>query len=216
MTTVLLTGFEPFAGAERNPSWEIARSVAHSWRGDATVVAERLPVEFTAAPQRLAEALVQHQPDVVIALGLAEGRPGITPEKVAINTMDARIPDNAGAQPIDADIVADAPTAYFTTLPIKAMVAAINECGVAASVSYTAGTYVCNQIFYSLQHALRGTHVASGFIHVPLDEPANDQTTSPAVRPWVPLDQQVAAISAALAVVVRGDHELKTNAGTLH
>lgn len=164
---VLLTGFEPFAGAATNPSWDVARAVAAAWSGPEEVSAVQLPCVFAAAPEALADALATHDPDVVVALGLASGRVGVTPERVAVNLADARIADNSGAQPRDAEVVPGGPTAYFTTLPVKAAVSAVHEAGLPASVSLTAGSYVCNATFYALQHATAGTGTRSGFVHVP-------------------------------------------------
>src|SRR5690606_29511492 len=127
------------------------------------VRAVELPCVFDAAPRALAAALAEHTPDVVVALGLASGRLGVTPERVAVNLGDARIPDNAGAQPRDAEVVPGGPVAYFSTLPVKAAVAAVHEAGLPASMSMSAGTYVCNATFYALQHATAGTSIRSGF-----------------------------------------------------
>lgn len=164
---VLLTGFEPFAGAAANPSWDVARAVAAAWQGPEDVRAVELPCVFDAAPRAIAAALQEHVPDIVLALGLASGRTGITPERVAINLADARIPDNGGAQPQDTEVVPGGPAAYFSTLPVKAAVAAVHDQGLPASVSMSAGTYVCNTTFYALQHATAGTAIRSGFVHVP-------------------------------------------------
>ncbi|MGO1270042.1 MAG: pyroglutamyl-peptidase I, partial [Pseudomonas bubulae] len=122
---------------------------------------------FAAAPERLYQLLEEFTPALVIAVGLGPGRTDISLERVAININDARIPDNLGYQPIDTPVVAQGPAAYFSTLPLKAMVRAIRAGGIPASVSHTAGTFVCNQVFYCLQHALAGTGVRGGFIHVP-------------------------------------------------
>lgn len=182
--TVLVTGFEPFGGAPVNPSGEIARRLAELGHPDCRIVADVLPVSFAHAPSLLAAAIDAHDPDIVIALGLAETRHAITPERVAINLADARIADNDGAQPRDAEIEHGGPAARFTTLPVKAIAHDIAAAGIAADVSLTAGSYVCNQVFYALmgiveQRAARhaagraGEHDAdarplrAGFIHVP-------------------------------------------------
>jgi pyroglutamyl-peptidase len=132
------------------------------------LVSVQLPCVFSKSLQALENALKLHQPQMVIALGQADGRSDISIERVAINLCDARIPDNEGAQPIDVAVVQGGPAAYFSTLPIKKMVATLKSNGYPASVSQTAGTFVCNQVFYGLQHALKDQKVASGFIHVPL------------------------------------------------
>ena len=169
---VLLSGFSPFAGAARNESWDAVALAAPRLREQGLTVRElELPVEFGRAGALLLEELGKHRPRVVIATGLAAGRTAITPERVAINVRDARIPDNAGASPIDEPVVPGAPVGYFSTLPIKAMVAALATDGTPGSVSQTAGTYVCNDVFFQLQHrlatdaALGG--IRGGFVHVP-------------------------------------------------
>ena len=168
MRTVLLTGFEPFDQDTINPSWEAVRLLdGVLLSDDVRIVARLLPCAFAEAPARLTEFLAQLAPEMVIAVGLVSGRADLSVERVAINLNDARIPDNQGLQPIDTPVVAQGPAAYFSTLPIKAMVRAIKAAGIDASVSHTAGTFVCNQVFYSLQHALAGSGVRSGFIHIP-------------------------------------------------
>lgn len=190
--TVLVTGFEPFDGDRVNPSWEVA-SRLEGWQvrdghgtAIATVRAARLPCVFGEALATLEAALARHRPVAVLALGLAASRPDISIERVAINIDDARIPDNRGQQPVDRPVCADAPVAYWSTLPIKAILASLHQAGIAASVSQSAGTYVCNHVFYGLAHRLatqpllgdttpgghgiRGGYrkgVRSGFIHVP-------------------------------------------------
>ena len=168
MQTILLTGFEPFDQDLVNPSWEAVRQLDGVQLGDdVQIVARRLPCAFATAGDYLAQLIAELSPVMVIATGLGPGRSDISIERVAINVNDAHIPDNLGAQPIDTAGVVGGPAAYFTTLPIKAMVKAVREAGLAASVSQTAGTFVCNQVFYRLQHLLAGTAVRSGFIHVP-------------------------------------------------
>lgn len=166
--TVLLTGFESFADHATNPSWDAVDRVASGWDGPERVVAVRLPVEFGVAAERLAAAVAEHRPDVVLGAGLAAGRAEITPERVAVNIRDGRIPDNAGALPVDEPIEPLGDVARWSTLPIKAIVSALREAGIPAAVSNTAGTFVCNEVFYALQWALRDhPAVRSGFIHVP-------------------------------------------------
>lgn len=168
MRTVLLTGFEPFDQDPINPSWEAVKALDQTLiKEDVRIVSRQLPCVFSQAPTRLLELLVSFQPELVIAVGLGPGRTDISIERVAINLNDARIPDNLGEQPIDTPVVCGGPAAYFSTLPIKAMARALKADGIPASVSQTAGTFVCNQVFYCLQHALTGSGVRSGFIHVP-------------------------------------------------
>jgi pyroglutamyl-peptidase len=183
MQTVLLTGFEPFDNDLVNPSWEAARQLDGVQLGEgARIVAHCLPCAFATAGEHLARLISELNPAMVIATGLAPGRSEMSIERVAININDARIPDNLGQQPIDTPVVAGGPAAYFSTLPIKAMVKALRDAGVAAAVSQTAGTFVCNQVFYLLQHRLVEAGVRSGFIHVPSAPPADQPPLVEALR----------------------------------
>jgi pyroglutamyl-peptidase len=166
---ILITGFEPFDGATRNPSWDAAQLVAATPPDGLDVVAVQLPCVFGDAIEALRSAVLRHDADLVVCTGQAGGRPDITVERVAVNVDDARIPDNAGHVPIDEPIVKDGPVAYFSTVPVKACVAAVREAGLPASVSQTAGTFVCNHVFYGLMHliATERPQTRGGFIHVP-------------------------------------------------
>ena len=176
----------------------------------------QLPCVFGAAMQVLDEALAQLQPTLIISLGLASGRSDITPERVAINIDDARIPDNAGHQPIDQAVVRDAPAAYFSTLPIKAMVRHLRDAGIPASVSNTAGTFVCNHVFYALMHRLTrraGPGVRGGFIHIPaLPQQAAQH---PGIASMA-LETQVQGIRTAIHTAMTVQQDLHENAGQLH
>ena len=166
----------------------------------------------------LTRALDDFRPDVVLALGQAEGRSDISVERVAINVMDARIADNAGAQPIDQPVVAGGPAAYFSTLPIKHLVARMRAAGFPASVSQTAGTFVCNQVFYALQHELAGQGVRSGFVHVPLLPEQAAHWPGPPL-PSMPLGTQVAALTCALRCLCDGsvpDGDAQITGGSLN
>lgn len=177
---VLITGFEPFDNDRLNSSWEVARSLdgeVIQWprkrgtpAGQAVVTARRLPCVFDRANRSMGRFVRQLDPDLVIALGQANSRTEVSIERVAININDARIADNAGAQPVDTAVVQAAPVGYFSTLPIKAMVMAIRRAGLPAGVSQTAGTFVCNHVFYGLMHLLatRYPEKRGGFIHLPL------------------------------------------------
>ena len=167
MARVLLTGFEPFNGAAVNPSWDAVELVASTWQHSADLVIRRLPVTFGSGGRRLMEHVVMHTPDVVVAVGVAEGRAQVTPERVAINLRDASYPDNVGRQPVGAASIAGAPAAYFSTLPVTRIVDDLRQAKIPAAVSLTAGSFVCNDAFFALQHALVGLGVASGFIRVP-------------------------------------------------
>ena len=208
----LLTGFEPFDGDAVNPSWQIAQAL-HGQRLHGTrVVAEQLPCAFDGAIGTLRAALRRHRPRLVMALGQA-GRSVISLERVAINVIDARIPDNAGAQPIDEPVQAGAPAAHFSTLPIKAMLAALREAGIAAEVSQTAGTFVCNQVFYGLMQALRRRPgVRGGFVHVPL---LPEQAAARGLGAGMALDQQIAGVRLALATALATAQDLRLGGGRL-
>jgi pyroglutamyl-peptidase len=168
LRTVLLTGFEPFGGETENPSWEAARVLQGKRIGGHRIEARCLPTVFGAANVALGRAIRESDPALVVCVGQAGGRAHVSLERVAINRDDARRPDNAGACPIDAPIVARGPAAYFSTLPIKRLRRALQRAGIPAEVSNTAGTYVCNHVFYGLMHALRARRdVSAGFVHIP-------------------------------------------------
>jgi pyroglutamyl-peptidase len=185
--------------------------LASRWDGPADLHVQRLPVTFAGSGPALEAALAEVAPDIVVCVGLAGGDPDIRLETVAINLDDARIPDNAGAQPVDEPAVAGAPAAYFGSLPVKAAVAAIRERGIPARVSHTAGTFVCNHAFYLLMRALESRPgMRGGFVHVPY--------AAEAVAPGIP-SLALDAIADALDVVVRtaiarGD-DLRAPGGTL-
>lgn len=165
---VLLTGFEPFGGETINPSWRAVAALDGERIGGHRIVARTLPTAFTASLPVLHQALEELAPACVLAIGQAGGRAQVSLERVAINLIDARIPDNDGEQPIDAPVVEGGPSAYFSTLPLKSMLTALRVQGVPAEISHSAGTYVCNHVFYALMHALREQpHVRAGFVHVP-------------------------------------------------
>ena len=193
MTKVLLTGFEPFGKATLNPSGEIVKQIS----GD-NIVTAILPVAYAQSAERLLALIAEHKPDVVICLGQAEGRTHITPERIAINLDDARLADNQGVIRNDVPIVVGGPVAYESTLPIKEFVKAINDVGVPAAVSLSAGAFLCNHIFYVAQDHFKDTKVRSGFVHVPLmDEQAGE---FPGL-PTMPLAQMVKAVRTMLEVL---------------
>jgi pyroglutamyl-peptidase len=211
MNNLLVTGFDPFGGEVVNPSWELARSLNGEVIAGARVVAVQLPCVFGEALQRLDEALRRVRPAMVLAIGQAGGRCDLSLERVAINVDDARIPDNAGAQPVDEPIVADGPAAYFSTLPIKAIVAGLRAAGYPASVSKTAGTFVCNHLFYGLQHRLHGLGVRSGFMHIPY---LPEQAARHPGAPSLPLPTLVAATRLAMELAVTAE-EIRAGGGQL-
>lgn len=208
---VLVTGFEPFGGASTNPSQEIARALAGRTIAGRQVVGAVLPCVFGQANRTLRELLRRHRPELVVCLGLAAGRHAITPERVAINVDDARIPDNAGCQPVDRPIVAGGPAAYWSTLPIKAIVAALRARGIPAEVSQTAGTFVCNHVFYGLMRALRRhPNVRGGFVHVPAE-----RVGGAAEVPGLPRETLIMGIAVAVEVALRRRRDKRLGAGTI-
>ena len=193
MSKVLLTGFEPFGTATSNPSGEIVKQIS----GD-NIVTAILPVAYTQSAERLLSLIAEHNPDVVICLGQAEGRTAITPEKVAINLDDARLADNEGVIRNNVKIFESGADAYFSTLPVKEMVDAIKAQGIPATVSLSAGAFLCNHIFYVAQNKFAGTKIRSGFVHVPL---MDSQAPEFPGLPTMPLDQMVTAVRIMLEVV---------------
>ena len=165
---ILLTGFDPFGGEDINPSWEAVHTLDGRRIGGHLVVARQLPTAFAGSLRALKAALREVQPAILLGVGQAGGRHQLSIERVAINLQDARIPDNAGAQPIDEPVIAGAPVAYFSTLPLKAMLAALHDAGLPAGISHSAGTYVCNHIAYAMLHlATTRRGMRAGFIHIP-------------------------------------------------
>lgn len=214
MKTVLLTGFEPFGGEAINPSAEIARQLHGTTIAGHQIHGALLPCVFGAAITELKKQIRATKPVLVVCVGQAGGRAEITPERVAINVDDARIPDNAGRQPVDQAIVRGGPAAHWSTLPIKAIVAELKQRGIPAAVSQTAGTFVCNHAFYGLMHALRGQKkVRGGFVHVPfLPEQVKDKPD----KPSVPLEMMVAAIDATVAVSIKTRRDKRVAGGATH
>jgi pyroglutamyl-peptidase len=193
MIKILMTGFEPFGTASANPSGEIMKQIS----GD-NIVTAILPVAYTRSAERLMQLIAEHNPDVVICFGQAEGRTQITPEKIAINLDDARLADNDGVLRSDEKILDNGPDAYFTTLPVKEFAAAITAKGIPSSVSLSAGAFLCNHVFYVAQNELAGTKVRSGFVHVPL---MDSQAPEFPGMPTMPLEQMVTAVRAMLEVL---------------
>jgi pyroglutamyl-peptidase len=209
--TILLTGFEPFDGAAENPSRLAVLAVAEGPHPVGTrIVAEILPVSFADAGAALAEAIRRHRPDVLIATGLAGGRTEMSVKRVAINVDDARIADNDGVFRHDSPVIAEGPAAYFSTLPIKAISAAIRAEGVPAQVSQTAGTFLCNHIFYHACHLAATEHtMRAGFVHMPwLPELAGGE-------PSLTLSAIVTALRAAIAATRDNERDLAVAAGAV-
>lgn len=170
--TLLITGFDPFGGEKINPSYEAVKLLPNKM-GNINIIKLELPTAFSASVKKLRREIERISPDAVILTGQAGGRNAITPERVAINFCDASLPDNDGYEPHDEKIYESAPAAYFSTLPIRKMTEAILKEGIPASISNTAGTYVCNRVMYealhiSEMHRINGDKTfEAGFIHVP-------------------------------------------------
>lgn len=210
MSTVLLTGFDPFGGDAVNPSGDAVRRVAATWDGPQRLVTDVLPVTFAGAAERIRALIAAHEPDVVIAVGLAGGRPAVGVERIAVNLADARIADNDGAQPVDEPSIEGAPAAAFATVPVKAIAAAVAAAGIPAEVSHTAGTFVCNHVFFTALAAAPSS-TRTGFLHVPWAAEA-----APDGQPTLPFADIVAAVRIAITTTCDDGPAAATVGGTLH
>jgi pyroglutamyl-peptidase len=210
---VLVTGFEPFGGEKTNPSWEICRQLRKEI-GGVRVETLLVPCEFRRSIEVVAEAIERLRPSLVLCLGQAGGRSRIGVERVAINVDDARIPDNAGVQPVDDLIAANGPPAYFSTLPVKAMAARMRAAGIPAEVSNTAGTYVCNHLMYGVLHfiAASGSRARAGFIHVPYSE---QQVLDKKDVPGMSVATMVRGVEIAIEAARDHRHDVQISEGTL-
>lgn len=194
MKKILITGFDPFGGADRNPAREAVMALP-SVIGDYEIIPLEIPTVFGEATETVLQAAQELCPDVILCVGQAAGRASITPEVVGINLRDASIPDNAGNQPRHTPIVAGGPAAYFSTLPVREMVTAVQAAGLPCSLSYSAGVFVCNDLLYTLLHRYDGTGTRVGFIHIPcLPEQAKEGC------PSLPLEEAVRGLITAIEV----------------
>ena len=212
---ILVTGFDPFGGEKVNPALEAVKSLPSEIHG-AEIHWVEIPTVFYKAAEVLETAIVRFQPDAVLCIGQAGGRASLTPERVAINQDDARIPDNQGNQPIDTPIRLDGQAAYFSTLPIKAMVQAIKEEGLPATVSNTAGTFVCNHLMYQALYLAdkKFPHMRAGFMHIPY---MTEQVINKPNTASMNLTDIVRGIEAAIdAIVDYKDKDIKLVGGTTH
>lgn len=189
---LLITGFDPFGGETINPSWEAVRRLPDTI-GNYTLTKMEIPTVFGEAAKLVLEEAEKLRPDVIISVGQAGRRTGITPEVVGINLREAKITDNAGNQPVNIPVVPGGPVAYFATLPVREMVASMEQAGIPAFLSYTAGTFVCNDVLYTLLNRFDGTSTLAGFIHVPyLPQQAPENVFS------LPLEEIVRGLTAAI------------------
>lgn len=194
-TKVLISGFEPFGGASLNPSQLLVEHLKNEDISGVDLHTTVLPVEFDRAAEILLAEIRKVSPDVVISFGQAEGRASITPEKIAINLDSARIPDNTGDQRQNQKIIADGADGYFSTLPLEKILISLQKIGVASSLSLSAGSFVCNHIFYRLQHELLSTGIKSGFVHLPLIPEQSHEFPN---QPTMSLDEMVKGAKAVI------------------
>ena len=204
--TILITAFDPFGGESVNPSWQAVSALPDEICGWA-VRKVQLRTVFGKAEEELAAAMKEFSPDAVICTGQAGGSSGIRLERVAINLIDARIPDNEGNQPVDIPVVKDGPAAYFTELPVKLMRERLQDNNITAELSYSAGSFVCNAVMYSLLHLIKRKYkkVKGGFIHVPFaPEQAADK---PEGTPSMSLNQMTDALLICAATLIESIDE---------
>ena len=211
---VLVTGFDPFGGESINPAWEAVKVIKDEIAG-AEVVKMQIPTVVGKSIAKIHDKMVEINPDIVIAVGQAGGRFGVTPERVAINVTDARIPDNEGNQPIDEPIFADGDAAYFSNLPVKAMVQAIKDAGYPSVLSNTAGTYICNHVMYGILYYIQKEfpNARGGFIHVPY---AASQVVNKPNTASMAIADITASIEAAIKAAVENATDIVAIGGETH
>lgn len=214
MQKVLVTGFDPFGGEPVNPALEAVKLLAGKEFDNAQVITKEIPTVFHKSIKVLKETIDAVQPDIVICVGQAGGRHDITVERVAVNVDDARIPDNEGNQPIDARIAEEGPVAYWSGLPIKAIVQNIKGAGIPASVSQTAGTFVCNHIFYGLSHLIATEYpgIRGGFIHIPF---LPEQIIRNPGQPSMSVEHIVKALEIAIETAVSTKEDIVAVGGEI-
>lgn len=213
---VLLTGFDPFGGGSLNPSWLAVERLHGETIAGHRIESVQLPTAFARAPRALRNAIKRHRPALTICVGQAGGRAALSLERVAINVTDARIADNDGAQPVDAPVVRGGPAAYFSTLPIKAIHADLCAADIDSEISQSAGTYVCNQVFYALMNTLArmpAPRPRGGFVHVPFIPEQLEKLTGIAS---MPLDTIVAGLRIAIATALRTRRDRRIAGGQTH
>lgn len=212
---ILVTGFDPFGGETVNPAYEAVKLLPDTI-GGAQIFKLEIPTVFSLSGPAVEEGIKKYQPDVVLCVGQAGGRTSISVEKVAINFVDARIPDNNGEQPLDEPLQADGPAAYFSTLPVKAMVQHVKDAGLPCYLSFTAGTYVCNSIMYNVLYMCEKRYpgIRAGFIHVPY---ACGQVIDKAnTTPSMPLETIAKSLEYAIEAIAIDRQDSGESAGELH
>lgn len=208
---VLITGFDPFGGEKINPAWEAVRALPDKIE-DIEVVKLQIPTVFKKSAKKLFENIDTVKPDVVICVGQAGGRYEFTVERVAINVDDGRIPDNDGYQPVDSPVFEDGENAYFSTLPIKAIVEEVKKAGIPSAVSNTAGTYVCNHIMYSLLYYLTKNNldIRGGFVHVPF---IPEQVLDKRNMPYMELSRITKALEVTIKTIKNYKKDITVSGG---
>ena len=211
---ILITGFDPFGGESVNPALEAVKLMKDEIAG-AKIVKLEIPTVFHKSVEKIHETMKAEKPDVVLSIGQAGGRFGVTPERVAINVDDARIKDNEGNQPIDVPVFADGAPAYFSSLPVKAMVEAIKAKGLPASLSNSAGTFVCNHVMYGVLYYIDKEFpgVRGGFIHVPF---ITNQVVTKTNVPSMALADITEALEAAVEAIVKNEKDIQAVGGEIH
>ena len=209
---LLLTAFTPFGGESINPALEAVKQVKDKI-ANLDIIKLEVPTVFNKSVKTVIDAMEKEKPDFVLCVGQAGGREGITPERIAINIDDARIPDNEGNQPIDRTIYPDGKNAYFSNLPVKAMVEAIKKAGLTSSLSNSSGTYVCNHLMYGVLYHIDKIYkgMKGGFIHVPY---IPEQTEDKPDKPSMPLEDIVRGLEAAIMAIADNEKDIKIIGGT--
>lgn len=209
--SVLITGFEPFAGETINPSWQAALAFQSKKYVGHFVHVHCLPTAFGVSLQVLEQLISQYKPSIVICIGQAGGRSTVSLERIAINIDDARIADNLGAQPIDEPVIANSPNAYFSTLPIKSIVQNLQLAGIPAEISNSAGTFVCNHVFYGLMHCVADKpNIKAGFVHIPF---LPDQAVHHKNAPSMALADLIHAIDIIIQTALANRQDLRITGG---
>ncbi|WP_252235286.1 pyroglutamyl-peptidase I [Clostridium sp. ZS1] len=210
---VLITGFDPFGGESINPALEAVKKLPNTI-SNAEIIKLEIPTVFKKSLDKIEENILAHKPDILISIGQAGGRFGITPERVAINIDDARIQDNEKNQPIDLKIFEDGENAYFTTLPIKAMVKEMQEAGIPSSVSNSAGTFVCNHVMYGVLYMINKKYpnIKGGFIHVPY---IPSQVVNKPNMPSMSIEDISKGLELSVKAAVENNTDIKTVQGEI-
>ncbi len=211
MKKILITGFEPFGNDKINPALEAVRLIAGRKLNGGEISICQVPVVRYKSIAVVKQAIEEQKPYAVITVGQASGRSAITPERIAINVDDFRIPDNEGIQVIDEPVIEGGPDAYFTTLPIKAIVNAIQSKGIPAMLSNTAGTFVCNHLFYGIQHYLKDTNIRHGFVHIPLLPEQSVDGSQPTMK----LEQIAEGLAIAAQAIIDNNEDIQEGVGTI-